>query len=111
MKRKDRRRVVRLIRHIKKNLPFFSQLLGIYYEDLSKIRHIDQDVINLYGGMKKVSDDWDMLVAVRFFRMKGYRVIVTPDWARSSSYCFRHLIFINTTRITIEEKDYERQMD
>lgn len=104
MKRKDKRRTVKLIRYIRKNLPFFCQLLGIYYEDLSKIRCIDQDVINLYGGMQKVSDDWDMLVAVRFFRMKGYRVIVTPDWASTPSYCFGHLIYINTTRITIEEE-------
>lgn len=103
MKRKDKRRVVKLIRHIKKNLPYFCQLLGIYYESLSKIRCIDADAINLYGGMQKVSNDWDMLIAVRFFRMKGYKVIVTHDWARTPSYCFGALLFINTTRITIEE--------
>lgn len=99
-KRKRKRRVVSVIRHINKLIRkkgVYSCVVAEIYD--SSLRKVTKSAPAWYDTT------WhdDRILALRFLKSKGYVVSVQQQWANSPSYFKGELFYINMTRISIRK--------
>ena len=100
MERRNKRRVLSVIRYINKVI----RKQGIYSCTVAEI--YDSSL----RGITKHTPAWydttwhdDRILALRFLRSKGYVVSVQQQWANSPSYFKGELFYRNMTRISISK--------
>ena len=99
---KEKRKILKRIKEMKKGIPYNFSTLGISGCDFRVIA-ISPDVAEFYGN-RFHKDDRINKIAARYLRRNGYKVVVIKDWANNPSYMHGFLVYINTTRISIYEK-------
>lgn len=100
MERRNKRRVLSIIRHINKVIRkqgVYSCVVAEIYD--SSLKKITKSAPTWY------ETTWhdDRILALRFLRSKGYVVSVQPQWANSPSYFKGELFYMNMTIISISK--------
>lgn len=100
MERGCKRRVLKIIQHIKKVVRkqgLYSCVVAEIYD--SGLKQITKNAPAWYDTT------WhdDRILALRFLRSKGYDVRVLQQWANGPSYFKGELFYRNTTRILIKQ--------
>lgn len=100
MERRNKRRVLNIIRHINKVVRkqgVYSCVVAEIYD--SGLKQITKNAPAWYDST------WhdDRILALRFLKSKGFAVSVQPQWANSPSYFKGELFYMNMTRISISK--------